>query len=62
MTRGHNADADRWAEAANPNPHPMPHPTPFPTQSLTQIASITLVFPLFDSWSRTDRPTDDKAS
>ena len=65
MTRGHNIVADGWAGAANPHPHPMPYPTLFPTQTHTQKASKTLVCPLFDSWSRTDRRTDrrtDKAS
>ena len=58
VTRGHNIVADGWAGAVNPHPHPMPHPTPFPTQTHTRKASKTLVFPLFDSWSRTDGPTD----
>ena len=58
MTRGHNIVADGWAAAATPHPHPMPHPTPFPTQTHTQKASETLVFPLFDSWSWTNGPTD----
>ena len=54
VTRGHNIVADGWAGAANPHPHP----TPLPTQTHTQKASKTLIFPLFDSFSRTDRPTD----
>ena len=65
MTRGHNIVADGWAGAANPHPHPTPLPTPLPTQTHTQKASKMLVFPLFDSWSQTDGPTDrrmDKAS
>ena len=62
VTRGHNIVADGWTGAANPHPHPTPHPTPLPTQTHTQKASKTLVFPLFDSCSRTDQwtngPTD----
>ena len=51
VTRGHNIVADGWAGVANSLPHPTPHPTPLPTQTLTQKASKTLVFPLFDSYS-----------
>ena len=55
---GHNIVADGWAGAANPHPHPTPLPTPLPTQTHTQKASETLVFPLFDSCSWTDRRTN----
>ena len=52
VTRGHNIVADGWAGVSNP------HPT-FPT--CTEPFK-TLVFPFFDSCSRTngqtDRPTD----
>ena len=41
-----------------PHSHQTPHPTPFPTQTHTQKASKTLIFPLFDSCSRTDRHSD----
>ena len=58
MTRGHNIVADGWAGAANSHPHPMLHPTPLPTQTHTLKASKTLVFPLFDSLTRTDRRID----
>ena len=58
VTRGHNIVADGWAGAAKPHPHSRTHPTPFPTQTHTRKASKTLVFPLFDSWSRTDQRTD----
>ena len=50
--------ADGWAGAANPHPHPTPHPTPFPTQTHTQKNLKTLLFPLFDSCSGTNGPTD----
>ena len=58
MTRGHNIVADGLAVAANPHPHTTPYPTPLPTQTHTQKAPKTLVFPLFDSCSRTDGPKD----
>ena len=58
MTRGHNIVADGWAGAANPHPHPTLHPTPLLTQTHTQKASKTLIFPLFDSCTRTDRWMD----
>ena len=58
VTRGHNIVAYGWAEAANPHSHPTPYPTPFPTQ--THKASKTVVFTLFDSCSRTNRPTEQR--
>ena len=55
---GHNIGADGWAGVANPHPHPTPHPTPFPSQTHTQKASKTLIFPLCNSCSRTNRRMD----
>ena len=55
---GHNNVADGWAGAANTHPHSTPHPTPFPTQTPAQKGSKTLVFPLFNSGSRTDGQTN----
>ena len=49
----------RVGRAANPHPHPKPYPTPFPTQTHTQKGSKTLVFPLIDSCSQSDRRTDE---
>ena len=48
MKRGHNIVADRWTGASNPRP----------THKYTQKVSKTLVFPLFDSITMTDGPTD----
>ena len=55
---GHNNIADRWAGAANTHSHPTPHLTPIPTQTHAQKGYKTLVFPLFDSGSRTDEQSN----
>ena len=60
VTRGHNIIANGLAGAANPHPHPRPHPTPFPIRTHTRKASKMLFFPLFDSCSRMDGPTDQR--
>jgi len=54
VTRGHNIVADGWAGASNPHPHPNPSPT----LKHTQKVSKTLVFPLFNSMTMTDKRTN----
>ena len=56
VTRGHNIVADGWAGASNPHPHPNLSPT----LKHTQKVSKTLVFPLFNSMTMTDRRTDQR--
>ena len=51
VTRSHNIVADGWAGASNPHPHPKP-------STHTQTADDMLIFALFDSWPRTNGPTD----
>ena len=58
VTRGHNIVADGWAGASNPHPHP----NPLPTLKHTQKVSKTLVFPLFNSITMTDGPTDQRTN
>ena len=63
VTRGHNIVADGWAGASNPHPHPNPIHTLTHTPSThkhTQKVSKTSVFPLFDSITMMDGPTDQR--